>query len=54
MARIGQNLSTGFSVKISENVKVEYQKDDYHPKNPDRLFTDGIGMISEDLINQIQ
>lgn len=54
MARIGQNLSTGFSVRINENVKVEYQEDDFHPKNPNRLFTDGIGMISEDLINLIQ
>ena len=41
-ARIGQNLSTGYTIDVS-GVNVKIQDDD---KSGKYIFTDGIGMIS--------
>jgi phosphoribosylaminoimidazole-succinocarboxamide synthase len=49
-ARIGQNMSTGKSLDLS-NVKVEYGKDEGTGKY---LYTDGIGKISPDLVKKIR
>lgn len=56
MARIGQNLSTAFSIKIDKNTKIEMRPDDVSKvlSNNPLLYTDGIGMISADLIKRIQ
>lgn len=50
-ARIGQNLSTGKSVNLGEDLIIKYPNDD---KNGKYLYTDGIGMISLDLVKKIQ
>ncbi|CAK68074.1 unnamed protein product (macronuclear) [Paramecium tetraurelia] len=51
-ARLGQNLSTSISVDCVGGINILI-KDDLVDKN-NKLYTDGIGKISQDLIDQIR
>ncbi|CAD8165052.1 unnamed protein product [Paramecium pentaurelia] len=51
-ARLGQNLSTSISVELVGPINIII-KDDLLDKNK-KLYTDGIGKISQDLIDQIR
>lgn len=50
-ARIGQNLSTGKSVNLGNDIIIRYCADDKIGKH---LYTDGIGMMSPDLVKRVQ
>ena len=52
MARAGQNMSTGKTIRLDENVIIKQIPDTRSKYN--ELFTDGIGMISKDLVKKIQ
>lgn len=50
-ARMGQNLSTGYSINVRD-VNIIPQEDSKSEKK--MMYTDGIGMISYDLVDKIQ